>query len=467
MGLLNEIHALLPDNTAREISEGDLRDSFSKTFQEIDKSYKKVDAPYYNSNYVLLADGTPKAAGDLGKNVANSSLTSVAGAGLVLGANWTVNTSGYYYVISGLTDGSNDNSVDMLLAQNSSGRLFKTNAKEALKKLPNILSQAEKEQFGIAWNNQYSNGSLNVYSITPTVIKNDHTVRYLVLQGLNLNLNPAATSVKFIPVANSIGTGEINCLGFQTFSDGKTMIVSVYGDSLPPGVQYNLIIRTTSPIIQTHRTTSYISVVSNLDNIDLNQLGWQKKAYTDGQEENIFTTNGAIFSYTANASNKPFAFDLNSIVGIVKSNPIFPAGSNFYLEINFSLSSTGTNAVSETTDFLGYLGLMQASIPLVLLDNSFLRIINSSFRSGGYQSVGMYNNQLVPAYRIEPGTSIMNANLIVMRQGNIYTQFLTVGSTTIIQSITSITEAISISLAVTNGTTQKKISGSIVQAFTF
>ncbi|WP_153937823.1 hypothetical protein [Riemerella anatipestifer] len=36
MSKLDEIHGLLPDNDNAEISEKDLRDSFSKTFEEID-----------------------------------------------------------------------------------------------------------------------------------------------------------------------------------------------------------------------------------------------------------------------------------------------------------------------------------------------------------------------------------------------------------------------------------------------
>jgi hypothetical protein len=47
-------------------------------------------------------------AGELGKNVANSSLTTVPGAGLTLGANWALDTSGLYYSIAGLSDGSHD-----------------------------------------------------------------------------------------------------------------------------------------------------------------------------------------------------------------------------------------------------------------------------------------------------------------------------------------------------------------------
>jgi hypothetical protein len=330
--------------------------------------------------------------------------------------------------------------------------------------LVNSLTQAQKDVIGAAWNSQYSNGSLNVYSITPTVMKNDHVVRYLVLQGLNLNVNPSMTSVKFIPLGNAIGTGEIDCLGFQTFADGKSMIVSVYGDSLPSGIQYNLIIRTGS---QTHRTTSSINVVTNINNIDVNSLNWQTKAYTAGQEGTVFTSNGGLFAYTSSPDNKAYAYEPNQIVLSAKSDVVFSVNTNFYLEVNFSLSNSGTTAVSDANDFYAYLGLLQNSIPISLADNSFLRVPMASFRSGGYSSVIVWNNLVTNPNRLELSGGLLNANLIIMRTGNIYTQFLTVGSTTVIQSVTSTTEAVSLSLVVSNGTTNKNINGSIVQAFTF
>lgn len=330
------------------------------------------------------------------------------------------------------------------------------------------FTQAQKDSLGSAWNGQYSNGSANVYSITPTVIKNDHVVRYLVLQGLNLNVNPTSTSVKFIAVGNPIGTGEIDCLGFQPSADGKSMIVSVYGDSLIANTQYNVIIRTISPIVQTHRTTSSINVVTNIDSIDITSINWTKTAFTTGQENTIFTTNGGIFSYSSSTANKAYAYEPNQFVGAMKSDVLFPANTNFYLEYNISNSYSGSNALHDTVDFYGYIGLIISTLPLALSDNSFIRIVNSNIKSGGYFSTMMWNNIITNGTKIEPGgTNVMSANVVLMRQGNVYTQFLTVGSTTIIQTVTSNTDAVCLSLAITNGSTQKSISGSIVQAFKF
>ena len=330
------------------------------------------------------------------------------------------------------------------------------------------LTQLQKDTLGSAWNGQYSNGSANVYSITPTVIKNDHVVRYLVLQGLNLNVNPTSTSVKFIPISNATGTGEIDCLGFQPSADGKSMIVSVYGDTLTANTQYNVVIRTISPIAQTHRTTSKINVVTNIDSIDITAISWTKTAFTAGQENTIFTTNGGIFSYSSSTANKAYAYEPNQFVGAMKSDILFPANTNFYLEYNLSLSYSGSNALHDTVDFYGYIGLIISSLPLALSDNSFIRIVNSNIKSGGYFSTMMWNNIVTNGTKVEPGgTNVMSANVVLMRQGNVYTQFLTVGSTTLIQTITSNTDAVCLSLAITNGSTQKSISGSIVQAFTF
>ncbi|KPE53042.1 hypothetical protein [Chryseobacterium indologenes] len=334
-------------------------------------------------------------------------------------------------------------------------------------KLPAKLTKAQKEQFGIDWNNQYSNGNLNVYGITPPVIKNDHIVRYFVLQGLNLNVNPAFTSVKFIPVGNAIGTGEIECLGFQAFANGLSMIVSVYGDALQSGNKYNLVIRTTNPTIQVHRTTGVINVVDTINNIDLTGLKWETRSYTPGQEGSIFNVNGGVFNYNSSPNNKAYVYEPNVIVASAKSDVVFEANTNFYLEMNMALSTVAGQTVSDVYDFYGYLGLIQKNIPLTLADNSFLRVISSNFRSGGYESVLVWNNIASLTTKIEPGATVINANIIIMRQGNVYTQFVTVGSTSLIQSVTSTTEAVSLSLVASNSSKQKTISGSVAQAFTF
>lgn len=171
----------------------------------------KIDQPSTNGNVqdypsVLGLDqngNTAKLpAGDLGKNIANSSLTSTPGAGLTLGSDWTINTTGLNYSITGLADASNDSSFNTLLAQNSNGRVSRSNGKQPFQALPASLSDNEK----ISWRNGmrlstevYSTGQPRIDSVILPFIDNSLTfTQYITLIGLNLfvdNQTPNASLV--------------------------------------------------------------------------------------------------------------------------------------------------------------------------------------------------------------------------------------------------------------------------------
>ena len=110
----------LPDNIATIDKNGVAGNAYAKATETI----TNTDADY---KYVVItndAGGTKRMqANGLGSNVANSSLTSVNGAGLTLGANWFIDTAGYYYSIKGLTDKSADNSFDRFLVQDVDGKV--------------------------------------------------------------------------------------------------------------------------------------------------------------------------------------------------------------------------------------------------------------------------------------------------------------------------------------------------------
>ena len=110
----------LPDNIATIDKNGEVGNAYAKATETI----TNADADY---KYVVItndAGGTKKMqANGLGSNVANSSLTSVNGAGLTLGANWFIDTAGYYYSIKGLSDKSADDSFDRFLVQDADGKV--------------------------------------------------------------------------------------------------------------------------------------------------------------------------------------------------------------------------------------------------------------------------------------------------------------------------------------------------------
>ena len=110
----------LPDNIATIDKNGEVGNAYAKATETI----TNTDANY---KYVVItndAGGTKRMlVNGLGSNVANSSLTSVNGAGLTLGANWFIDTAGYYYSIKGLSDKSSDNSFDRFLVQDADGKV--------------------------------------------------------------------------------------------------------------------------------------------------------------------------------------------------------------------------------------------------------------------------------------------------------------------------------------------------------
>lgn len=142
---LEEIKSLLPDNSNGEITEAKLRQSFEKTFSEIDRkadngrlgsmqseiqNRASVDASNIEAEkfYEAIKPFIPASSGGgsssvASSNVASSHLTSTNGAGLTLGANWFINTAGFYYSIKGLSDKSTDDSFDRFLVQDAEGKV--------------------------------------------------------------------------------------------------------------------------------------------------------------------------------------------------------------------------------------------------------------------------------------------------------------------------------------------------------
>ncbi|OCA76055.1 hypothetical protein BBI01_04990 [Chryseobacterium artocarpi] len=173
-----------------------------------DKLDHKLDMPSIEGNaqnypkIVGLDDNGKVAklpAGDLGKNIANSSLTTVPGSGLTLGANWTLGTSGFYYSITGLSDKSADTTFNRMMIQNSSGQVSWSNGKNMISNYPLLLNDAEKE----TWRNRmklstekFATGTPRIdVLLLPFIDNTKNFIQYTTLVGLNLfvdNVSPNA-----------------------------------------------------------------------------------------------------------------------------------------------------------------------------------------------------------------------------------------------------------------------------------
>lgn len=321
----------LPENIATNDGEDDNGDPISGTSytkeQSDEKYYQKVAPQYFNSNYVLLADGTPKAAGDLGKNVANSSLTSIAGAGLTLGADWAINTAGLSCSITGLSDVSNNSTFNTLLSQNAAGRIGKTNGKQPFLNLPAILSDAEKTAWKTEMNGGWTTNTMSVANVFPNVIKSVDYGIFVTINGANLNISPGSAIISLI---NTISGAETIVPNSQiTYGDPNLISIWFKPNTFADG-EYSFKIFNGIATVQTSGLNNII-ITNNANSVDVNAFVWDKMAYSQSEVNNVIQINGGTLDFKTNANNKPLGNDL-SVVCSAKSNQIFAGTDNFSLK---------------------------------------------------------------------------------------------------------------------------------------
>nr|DAN31745.1 MAG TPA: Fibritin C-terminal region [Caudoviricetes sp.] len=125
---LNEKADLTDLNLKADLTAGNLS---PENIQAWNTKLKTIpDAPSDNKQYARKNGAWEEVVATGGgggnvasSNVASSHLTSTNGAGLTLGANWFIDTAGYYYSIKGLIDKSADDSFDRFLVQDAEGKV--------------------------------------------------------------------------------------------------------------------------------------------------------------------------------------------------------------------------------------------------------------------------------------------------------------------------------------------------------
>lgn len=271
-------------------------------------------------------------AGDLGKNVANSSLTTAPGAGLTLGANWTLNTSGLYYSITGLTDVSNDSTFNALLTQNSSGRVARSNGKSVFTSLPTLLSDSEKAAWKKGMNGGWTSATMSIFLINPIVVDNANNNKYVSIIGANLNLNPASFSVTIC---------DINDVHIAAVPNSQVNINNTTGQNLTFYFNFSSIPVGTYKIKLWNGVATYISgvtfrVASSLDNIDLSGISWDILNYGGNVNDNtisnntLFSTDATLKDSGGNLINFP---NSSTVVTTGLSSQICTMMDNFVIEV--------------------------------------------------------------------------------------------------------------------------------------
>lgn len=380
-------------------------------------------------------------AGDLGRNIANSSLTSVPGAGLTLGANWTLDTSGLYYSITGLNDVSNDATFDTYLSQNATGRIGKTNGKQPFLNLPTTLTESERTAWKTAMNGGWTTATMSVAIITPPVVDKQEKNYWITLKGANLNLPPMSFTVDIMAndgttliatVPNSQVQLYTNGIDLTFYYNFKNLAEGQYKIRLWNGVAY-------------YTTSLTITVVAALSIVDVSTLTWTKKIYNDAVNLNTFGNGGSAI-YQSSSDVKAYSTTDPTIVGALKSSKINDIGDNFYLEflVNFQHIHNMTNATQ-------YVGLMNNASAVDLLDQTLTRIkaVGILGSSTGYRTIFLNNTTVgaTAAGAIGPNESV---NVVIIKNGTSMTVAVTARGVTSLSTLSAPDIEYSLNMAVNN-----------------
>ncbi|PJJ64355.1 hypothetical protein [Chryseobacterium geocarposphaerae] len=411
--------------------------SREKINQKLDKPTNDGNVQDYNKIVGLNANGevAKLPAGDLGKNVANSSLTSIGGAGLTLGDDWEMKTAGKSYIISGLSDVSNNPSFNTFLSQNAEGKIGKTNGKQPFLSLPSTLSNAEKTAWKTSMNGGWTTNTMSVGIITPPIVDKQDKNYWLSLKGANLNLEPTSFSIDIMAIDGVTKLATIPNSQVQLYSNGVDLSFYYNFKNLPTG-QYKL--RLWNGIAY-YVTPMTIKVVDVLNNYNLNNLTWETKLYTPGTP-NIVTVSGGTMNYNASAANKPFARE-STVVAALKSSEFAAAGQNFVMSGTIKLRETYNSMMNIS------FGVMDKNNILALSNNASFQVSIECNNIGNYTKT-IKGDSLLETLSINQ--ILTTVDWSIARNGNIFTVIIQYAGNTYINTKTGIQDALSLVCYISN-----------------
>lgn len=343
-------------------------------------------------DHVMMKDGTTKEATDLGKNIANSSLASVAGSGMTLGSPYIWNTATQPFSITGLPDKSADATFDRIRVQNSLGQeAMATNAYVLLKNTFGKMTAEQSLELGQLLNGGVgSAGNMSVNLISPPILQQIDSVEYILLRGTNLNLNASSKKIEIIDAATNALVYLVPDEHIQLYNDGITLIFQYNPVNLPLGT-YKL--RITSGV-KVYVTTLLITCVQNVTNINVETVTWEVIYASPSDDLSTNTLQGrnvVIRTPLGDASPSP--------VIAFKSSKIFNQGEDFYIEIKVSASIESDKVDTNAELNKSYFGLGYSNVPNSLTNNSLIHysynFVNPFVAGSGVRfKVAEYNNSV-------------------------------------------------------------------------
>lgn len=321
-----------------------------------EKIHQKLNRPANDGNVldypkiVGLNDNGDVArlpAGDLGKNIANSSLTSVTGAGLTLGADWEMRTSGKNYSISGLNDVSNDLTFNTFIAQNTAGKVGKSTGKQVFLTVPTSLTEAERTAWKTAMNGGWTTNTMSVAVTYPQFIKyGEIGEKFITVLGANLNLNPASFTIEILDstdtVMKVINNSKVSLIDSNrlNFWDNtfNTLPIGMYKLRIWNGVAYYVY-------------SSVFEITNNIQSVDFTNNVWNFTTYNNQPYTGSSSTNAFVSISLDHSFYNTMPVNASQAMISATSQSFLTNQDNFI--VDFYLSSSGTNPSNSRINVIG------------------------------------------------------------------------------------------------------------------
>ena len=321
---------------------------------KVDKTTTTISAPDSVFKYAYIFDDSNNVrrmlAGDLGKNIANSSLTSIIGAGMTQGANYTWNAANFYFNLTGIPDVSADSSYTSMLVRNSSGRLAYSDGRIPMLKASELFTDAQIDTWRANMQKStetYSTGQPRIDTILPPVVNssNDY-IQYVTLVGLNLfinNSNPSTAMVKLKRYkdinSNAVPETVIDITNYQVYQQNASILsFGINYSTLQTG--YYKVEVTHNGIVNIGTSDLLVSnTVNNNNNIVLNS--WE--TYTPFEPSNLIITPTSIKKTYSSVIRGSTVIEQQVKHFIINTSDVL---SGFRLRFTYKLSPAGNELVN-------------------------------------------------------------------------------------------------------------------------
>ena len=362
---------------------------------KLDKTTITVAAPDTTFKYAYLADEDNNVrrmlAGDLGKNIANSNLTSVAGAGMKLGAPYILTTNGQPFSVTGLADKSADSTFDRFKVQNSTGvEAVVTNPYQIMKKGFGLMTTSQALELGQLLNGgSGSSGAISVNLISPPIVQKIDSNEYILLRGANLKLSDLSKKIEILDSTTKVIIDTIPNSQIQIYDDGLSLVFYYNFKNMPFGV-YSLRLTSGSKV---YETTLTISIVASVNLINTNALTWEVQNNVTVPAQMVVSQGGGNLYLDGSLTTT------NSPVIAFKSSEIFAQGKDFHLEINITAGSNPDNYGVSDSSIRNNIGLGYSTTTNTLLDNTLIKTAMGHFGNIG---IDVFNNGLPVHHGLGP-----------------------------------------------------------------